>query len=88
MYYVLNLHYYSSSLNSIVTFHSYRLRTDGSNLIQDRKFHLTTYKQCFVAREFVDWLITRGEASSREEGSEIGKQLMDAGVFKHGEMCV
>ena len=62
----------------------YRLRNDGSNLIKDRKYHLTTYKQAFVGREFVDWLISRGEASSRIEAVEIGKQLLDAGVFRHG----
>lgn len=66
-------------------FHHFRLRTDGSNLIQDRKFHLTNYKQCFIAREFVDWLITRGEASSRDEAIDIGRQLLEAGVFKHGK---
>ena len=62
----------------------YRLRNDGSNLIKDRKYHLTTYKQAFVGREFVDWLISRGEASSRIEAVDIGKQLLDAGVFRHG----
>lgn len=62
----------------------YRIRSDGSSLIKDRKYHFTTYKQAFVAREFVDWLISRGEASSRIEAVDIGKQLLDAGVFKHG----
>ena len=65
----------------------YRLRGDGSNLIKDRKYHLATYKSAFVAREFVDWLISRGEASSRIEAVEIGRQLLDAGVFRHG-VCV
>ena len=37
-----------------------------------------------MAREFVDWLISRGEASSRIEAVDIGKQLLDAGVFRHG----
>ena len=61
-----------------------RIRSDGSNLIKDRKYHLTLYKQVFVAREFVDWLISRSEASSRIEAVDIGKQLLDAGVFRHG----
>ena len=61
-----------------------RIRSDGSNLIKDRKYHLATYKQVFVAREFVDWLISRGEASSRVEAVEIGKQMVEAGVFRHG----
>jgi hypothetical protein len=60
-----------------------RLRSDGSDLIKDRKYHLTTYKSAFVAQEFVDWLISRGETSSRIEAVDIGKQLLDAGVFRH-----
>ena len=64
--------------------HGYRLRSDGSTLIQDRKYHLATYKQAFIGREFVDWLISRGEASSRLEALDIGKQLFEAGVFRHG----
>ena len=50
----------------------------------DRKYHLTTYKQCFVGKEFVDWLVSKGEASNREAAMELGTQLLDAGVFKHG----
>ncbi|XP_019854510.1 PREDICTED: DEP domain-containing mTOR-interacting protein-like [Amphimedon queenslandica] len=60
-----------------------RLKTDGSNLIQDRKYHLQTFKQSFIGREFVDWLITRGEVSTREEGTQLGRQFVDAGVFRH-----
>ena len=33
----------------------------------------------------MDWLITRGEANTREEATDIGRQLVDAGVFRHGE---
>ena len=62
-----------------------RLRTDGSNLIQDRKYHLQTFKQSFIGREFVDWLITRGEVGTREEGTQLGRQFVDAGVFRHGK---
>lgn len=76
-----------SILHLMSTFLGFRLRNDGSNLIKDRKYHLTTYKQAFVGREFVDWLISRGEASSRIEAVDIGKQLLDAGVFRHGRMC-
>ena len=62
-----------------------RLRTDGSNLIQDRKYHLQTYKQSFIGREFVDWLITRGECNTREEAVKLGKEFLEAAVFRHGE---
>lgn len=33
----------------------------------------------------MDWLISRGEASSRQEAVDLGKQLLEAGVFRHGE---
>ena len=63
---------------------SRRLRTDGSNLIQDRRYHLQSFKQCFIGRELVDWLITRGEVNTRDEAVVLGTQLLDAGVFRHG----
>ena len=69
---------------SLSLFFLKRLRTDGSNLIQDRKYHLQTFKQSFIGREFVDWLITRGEVSTRDEGTILGRQFLDAGVFRHG----
>ena len=61
-----------------------RLRGDSSNLIQDRKYHLSTYKQAVIGKEFVDWLISKGEASNRQEAVEIGKELLDAGIIRHG----
>lgn len=60
------------------------MRGDGSQLIQDRKYHLKTYKECFVGKEFVDWLITKGEARSRADAVDLGRQLVDAGVISHG----
>ncbi len=63
----------------------YRLRSDGSNLIQDRKYHLKSYKQCFVAKDFVDWLVGRGEATNRQDAVDLGKQLVDAEVISHGK---
>ena len=63
----------------------HRLRSDGSNLIQDRRYHLSSFKQCFVGRELVDWLLARGEASSRPEATDLGRRLLEAGVFRHGK---
>jgi hypothetical protein len=31
----------------------------------------------------VDWLITRGEANTREEGVQLGREFLEAGVFRH-----
>ena len=60
------------------------MRGDGSNLIRDRKYHLHSYSSCFVGQEFVDWLVKKGEAQNRKEAVEIGMQLVDAGVIRHG----
>ena len=65
-----------------------RIRGEGSTLVQDRKYHLHAFKQCFIGRDFVDWLIAKGEASTRGDAVELGKHLLDAGVFRHGECCV
>lgn len=32
----------------------------------------------------MDWLITRGEANTREEAIKLGKDFLEAGVFRHG----
>lgn len=80
----VHVHVYISMLSCFLVS---RIRSDGSSLIKDRKYHLTTYKQAFVGQEFVDWLISRGEASSRIEAVDLGRQLLDAGVFNHG-MCI
>ena len=61
-----------------------RMKGDGSGLVQDRKYHLTSYKQCFIGKEFVDWMLAKGEASSRPEAIDIGRKLLEAGVFRHG----
>lgn len=63
-----------------------RLKNDGSNLIQDRKYHLKSYKQCFVGKDFVDWLIARGEATNRADAIDLGKQFVEAGVISHGKL--
>ena len=55
-------------------------------LVQDRKYHLTTYKTCFVGSQLVDWLVQKGEASNREEAVKLGRELLDAGIFAHGEV--
>ena len=66
-------------------FSLFRLKGDGSNLIQDRKYHFTTYKQCFMGKEFVDWLLTNNEAASRPEAVELGRKMLEVGLFRHGE---
>lgn len=59
-----------------------RLRTNGGLDIRDRLHHLRTYRQCFVGREAVDWLV-RHQRASREEAVRIGRRLMALGLVCH-----
>ena len=54
-------------------------------MVQDRKYHLTTYKQCFIGKDFVDWLLVKGEATSRPEAIDLGRKMLEAGIFRHGK---
>ena len=58
---------------------------DVAGFLADRKYHLTTYKKCFVGNEFVDWLVANGEVTERQEGVELGRQLLDSGTIHHGQ---
>lgn len=51
--------------------------------IKDRKFRLTTYKQCFVGSEAVDWLVASRHASSREDAVQVGRALAESALFEH-----
>lgn len=52
-------------------------------LVKDRKSLLRSYSNCFVGREFVDWMLQVREAESRDEAVEIGQRLLDAGALEH-----
>jgi hypothetical protein len=52
--------------------------------IEDRKFHLTTYKDCFVGKEAVDFLVETGSAQSREDAVTLGLALQtNFHLFEH-----
>eukprot|EP00980_Cylindrotheca_fusiformis_P006621 scaffold1390_cov138-Cylindrotheca_fusiformis.AAC.24 len=51
--------------------------------IRDRKYHLKTYQQCFVGCEAVDYLLTSGAASNREDAVELGKAMAAMHLFEH-----
>jgi len=52
-------------------------------LCADRKYHLATYKNCFIGSEFAQWLQTKGLAANLSEAIKIGQQLYIAGYVKH-----
>jgi hypothetical protein len=52
--------------------------------IQDRKYHLKTYKECFVGTEAVDYLVETGAAADRAEAVALGQVLQaDLHLFEH-----
>ena len=54
-------------------------------MIKDRRHHLKTYPNCFVAKELIDWLIEHKEASDRETAIKLMQKLADRGIIHHGE---
>uniref|UniRef100_A0A8C1S7G0 Si:dkeyp-97e7.9 n=1 Tax=Cyprinus carpio TaxID=7962 RepID=A0A8C1S7G0_CYPCA len=63
-----------------------RLRLHDSKLIKDRRHHLRTYPNCFVAQELIDWLIVHKEVSDRETAVQLMQHLMDHDIIHHGTL--
>ena len=51
--------------------------------IKDRKYHLKTYKQCFVGCDAVTWFVEHGYATSRKDAVKLGKALQRSNVLDH-----
>ena len=51
--------------------------------LEDRKYLLRTYHQCFVANEAVDYLVASGAAPSRHDAVELGRALQSTFLFEH-----
>lgn len=64
----------------------FSVRIGAPGMISDRKYHLHTYKQCFVGSEFVSWLVEEGDVKDRDEAIEFGKKLVKANIIRHGKM--
>lgn len=54
-------------------------------MIKDRRHHLRTYPNCFVAKELIDWLIEHKEASDRDTAIKIMQRLLDQSIIHHGK---
>ena len=44
--------------------------------IRDRKYHFTTYPQCFIASDMASWFVQKGFASDRNEAVLLGRALV------------
>jgi len=49
----------------------------------NRKYHLRTYKNCFVGREAVDYFIKKGYAADRQAAVAFGDNLLRKHYFHH-----
>ncbi|XP_057163834.1 DEP domain-containing mTOR-interacting protein isoform X1 [Ursus arctos] len=67
----------------LVTGEQLRLRLHEEKVIKDRRHHLKTYPNCFVAKELIDWLIEHKEASDRETAVKLMQKLADRGIIHH-----
>ncbi|KAM6936141.1 DEP domain-containing mTOR-interacting protein isoform 1-T1 [Lycodopsis pacificus] len=67
----------------LVTGEQLRLRLHEAKVIKDRRHHLRTYPNCFVAKELIDWLIEHKEASDRDTAIKIIQKLLDKSIIHH-----
>uniref|UniRef100_A0A3P9HII5 DEP domain containing MTOR-interacting protein n=1 Tax=Oryzias latipes TaxID=8090 RepID=A0A3P9HII5_ORYLA len=67
----------------LVTGEQLRLRLHEAKVIKDRRHHLRTYPNCFVAKELIDWLLEHKEASDRATAIKIVQKLMDQSIIHH-----
>jgi pyruvate/2-oxoglutarate dehydrogenase complex dihydrolipoamide dehydrogenase (E3) component len=51
--------------------------------IQDRRYRLRTYEDCFVGSEACEWLVESGHARDLEQAEMIGNVLLNGDVFHH-----
>lgn len=67
----------------LVTGEQLRLRLHEGKVIKDRRHHLRTYPNCFVAKELIDWLLEHKEASDRDMAIKIMQKLLDQSIIHH-----
>jgi hypothetical protein len=73
-----------SSAAPPISLHDIAEAMEQSVKVQDRRFRLKTYKQCFIGREAVSFLVGSLFATSRIEAVELGRRLEEElDVFEH-----
>uniref|UniRef100_A0A8C5F9K5 Si:dkeyp-97e7.9 n=1 Tax=Gadus morhua TaxID=8049 RepID=A0A8C5F9K5_GADMO len=60
-----------------------RLRLHDCKLVKERRYHLRTYPNCFVAQELTDWLVVHKEAPDRATAICLMQHLMDHDIVHH-----
>ena len=59
-----------------------KMRGVGGLNVRDRRYRLKLFRNCFIGREAVDWLV-ENQRTTRENAVEIGQILMDRRVIQH-----
>lgn len=54
------------------------------NMIKDRRYHLRKYKQCFIAKDVIDWAHRSHHTQTREEAVAAMLCLQQHGMIHHG----
>ncbi|XP_058249434.1 DEP domain-containing mTOR-interacting protein isoform X2 [Hemibagrus wyckioides] len=67
----------------LITGEQLRLRLHEGKVIKDRRHHLRTYPNCFVAKELIDWLIEHKEATDRDMAIKIMQKLLEQSIIHH-----
>jgi len=52
-------------------------------IIKTRRYHLRSYKMCFLGSDAVSWLIASGNAASEAEALLLGARMEKAGLLRH-----
>ncbi|MEO0456655.1 MAG: mechanosensitive ion channel domain-containing protein [Cyanobacteria bacterium P01_A01_bin.114] len=59
-----------------------QIRGPNGLTIQDRRFRLTVYQNCFVGSEAVTWIV-KTQKATREEAIRLGQLMVERGIFHH-----
>uniref|UniRef100_I3JS89 Phosphatidylinositol 3,4,5-trisphosphate-dependent Rac exchanger 1 protein n=1 Tax=Oreochromis niloticus TaxID=8128 RepID=I3JS89_ORENI len=60
-----------------------RLHSLHTPIIKDRDHHLKTFKSVVPASKLVDWLLSQGDCSTREDAVTLGVGLCNSGFMHH-----
>ncbi|XP_076859942.1 phosphatidylinositol 3,4,5-trisphosphate-dependent Rac exchanger 1 protein [Brachyhypopomus gauderio] len=60
-----------------------RLHSLFTPIIKDRDHHLKTFKSVVPASKLVDWLLSQGDSSTREDAVTLGVGLCNTGFMHH-----
>lgn len=73
---------YKLCIDSLTDIQKCILFAHGCN-VRNRKYHGHEYKNVFIGKEAIDWLVANKFVSDRKTAVEFGNKLVDHGYFQH-----